>query len=67
MVEHSFCKGCEVIIGKDEDGGEHLCAHSLDNNDGSCPCTNCLVKTTCQVPCHDFNIYIGDGCMKELI
>lgn len=34
-----YCKGCESY--------NQFCSFTEDNEEGDCPCTNCLVKVPC--------------------
>ena len=46
-----FCYGCAVQFGA---GEYHNCEFTTYNEDGSCPCTRCIVKTMCDVACDDY-------------
>ena len=48
-IEHNNCDGC-IIKQK-----ESSCAPK--NSNGSCPCTNCLVKVTCVDEQGDCSLY----------
>jgi len=37
-MDKKYCKGCRFKI---------LCEHIEFNKEGSCPCTNCIVKGMC--------------------
>jgi hypothetical protein len=49
----SYCEGCLSYTGC------YLIAYSclfdFYNNEGQCPCSNCIVKCMCEVNCEDFN------------
>ncbi len=42
-IKHQNCSGCSVNNSPIED-----CNYYNYNKDGSCPCTECLVKTMCK-------------------
>jgi len=44
----STCNGCKVKPGVNE---KNWCINIYDNDTGNCPCTNCLVKTSCSEVC----------------
>ena len=35
------------------------CALIDDNFDGSCPCTLCIIKMMCDIPCDKFDLWSG--------
>lgn len=49
-MEH--CKGC-LSYKIDVDGEEYHCHESQYNDVGQCPCSKCIVKMMCDVPCSD--------------
>ncbi len=51
MSEHEHCEGCTLYPG---------CTKAF-YNDGSCPCTNCIIKPMCQDICTPYNSYYNDG------
>ena len=53
MCEH--CRGCIIKI----DGTS--CPYESHNKEGKCPCTECLVKVTCDKICVDYERYSTDA------
>lgn len=55
----SNCEGCTT-----HKVGEHFnCSFIADNEDGSCPCTKCIVKVICDEPCDDFEEWVDKRSM----
>jgi hypothetical protein len=46
------CEGCFT-----KQFGDSCCEHL--NPRGICPCTNCLVKPTCNHECKDYSYFVG--------
>ncbi len=47
----SNCDGCFTLINLN---GYLSCSYFFNNKDGSCPCTNCLVKVICEEACSNY-------------
>ncbi len=47
----SNCEGCNTREGP---GDYFDCSYIANNKDGSCPCTECIVKAMCDIPCDDY-------------
>ena len=50
------CKGC---ITDHYETGTHHCYWDYYNKDGTCPCSNCLVKMMCNEACDEFEKWNG--------
>ena len=44
------CKGCTAYH-------ETGCTFKNHNTDGTCPCTECVVKAMCDITCGDYNTW----------
>ena len=49
---NNHCEGCITL--KDPYGKGISCYWYSYNKDGSCPCTNCLIKMICDLFCDNF-------------
>jgi len=47
------CKGCASIR-----EGACRCGYEEDNEDGDCPCTECIVKPMCDAPCPPWDAWV---------
>jgi hypothetical protein len=47
-----YCEGCCVYKRVDPD--DVACRHILQNDEGQCPCTKCIIKVMCEEPCEDY-------------
>ncbi len=66
----NYCKGCATHLAQNEN--HHDCPYYKDNQDSSCPCSNCLVKMMCGDPCDDYETWIdsvqgGTGIKEQVI
>lgn len=52
----NYCEGCATYLAQNEN--HHDCPYYKDNQDSSCPCSNCLVKMMCGDPCDDYETWI---------
>lgn len=53
----TFCDGCETYRGP----GEYFdCSYHKNNQDGSCPCSNCIVKVMCGDPCDKYDDWVDE-------
>ncbi len=55
---NKHCFGCRAYYTESE---EIQCAFKFSNIDGSCPCTNCIVKVICNQICDPFVDYCDKG------
>ena len=53
----NYCEGCETYLNKK---GYSDCSFHKDNQDGSCPCSQCIVKMMCQIPCDPYEDWVAD-------
>ena len=51
MKKHKYCDGCGVLFNEIDD---EFCDFYKDNEDGDCPCTECIVKPMCYDSCEAF-------------
>ena len=54
VTRPEYCKGC-LVPGVDGDGE---CFGDGHNENGECPCTNCLVKTMCDGQCDSYGEFV---------
>ena len=66
MNEH--CKGCfTYYLTPTLPSESHtFCRQHKYNDEGSCPCTNCLVKTTCNTACTDVHNWALDKVLGSV-
>lgn len=55
MTIDNYCKGCNTY----EYYNSNDACYVKQNTDGSCPCTNCIVKPMCKLMCDAFTFYKG--------
>lgn len=54
-MTNGYCEGCCVY--KIVDPHHVACGLALQNGEGKCPCTECIVKVMCEVPCEDYLVF----------
>jgi len=54
-----YCKGCTAY----HDTG---CAFKKSNRDGTCPCTECVVKAMCDITCDDYDVWSDLKWRKDI-
>lgn len=47
----NYCKGCRLYSLKYQ-------IPCVDNNDGNCPCTKCIIKVMCRVACREYTLFV---------
>ena len=50
-----YCEGCETYLTK---GGYNDCSFHVDNQEGTCPCSYCIVKMMCKIPCDPYEEWV---------
>ena len=51
-----FCEGCTLYERYSSTDQECRYLYKLENGE-KCPCIDCLVKISCEVPCDEFDTY----------
>ena len=46
-----YCKGCRIYSSKYK-------TSCVDNSDGDCPCSECIIKVMCRKACLEYDIFI---------
>lgn len=58
-MNNKNCKGCQMHV------GNQFCRFLAYNMDGECPCTNCLVKVTCDLDCKQYIMFSSKIAIEE--
>lgn len=62
----NHCIGCSAYIRSVSVLGEtNYCSFRSDNSNGTCPCTECIVKVMCNDTCQNFYIWKDYITAKE--